>query len=85
MPCSKEIKLKAIDFSSGGVPFKASKGWLEKFLARHGYSKNRYVDKVPVPSARQDSHELFIKAEDTFDYQGKEEIQEFVLESFSGF
>lgn len=85
MPTSKEIKQKAMDYSSKRMPFKASKGWLEKFLARHGYSKCRQPITGPIPSARIDSTDLFVKSEDDYDYQTKEEIHEFVMEDYQTF
>jgi hypothetical protein len=85
MPSSREIKHKAMDFSSKAMPFKASKGWLEKFLARHGYTKSKAIYREPIASARIDTAEIFIKSEEPYEYNHKEEINEFGMDDFHGF
>lgn len=85
MPSSREIKLKAMDFSSKAMPFKASKGWLEKFLARHGYTKNKAIYREPIASARIDTADIFVKSEEPYDYHHKEEINEFDMDDYHGF
>ena len=85
MPSSKEIKQKAMDYSSKAMPFKASKGWLEKFLARHGYSKNRPAPREPIASARIDTADIFVKSEEPYEYSDKYNIHEFGMEDYQTF
>ena len=67
LPSTREIKENARKFTSCQINFKASKGWLEKFLLRHGLTQK----KQPQLSSRTflDTHtpilesELFIKIE----------------------
>lgn len=41
LPTSKDIKKQAMIFSKYKKEFKASKGWLEKFNIRHGYTEKK--------------------------------------------
>lgn len=51
MPPAKAIKQMALKYSIYSTSFKASKGWMEKFLARHSLSRkyrNFKADQKPL-------------------------------------
>jgi hypothetical protein len=49
-PTSRLIKNRAMKLSSFKSTFKASKGWLEKFLSRHGLAKKPVQPRVQEES-----------------------------------
>lgn len=47
-PASKRIKEKALHYSTFKTTFKASKGWLEKFMNRYSLSKKDRIKTFPL-------------------------------------
>ena len=51
MPPSREIKQSALRFSTNRANFKASKGWLEKFLLRHNLTGRKQKERLAYADA----------------------------------
>lgn len=84
MPSNRDIKDRAMSHSA--MPgFKASKGWLEKFLVRHGYNKRRQMVKLEPDSPRREEGSIFVKTEDTYCASRVEGIPEFRISEYDIF
>lgn len=84
MPTNRDIKDRAMSHSA--MPgFKASKGWLEKFLVRHSYNKRRTFVKLEPDSPRNDEPCFFVKTEDNYNSGRTEGVPEFGIPEYEVF